>query len=72
MHTLHVTDPDGTPLALYVEAVDPEVWRRRHDLLQVPPKPLDRLRGSARQPYFLRVDHRRTGGRPEATAGTAR
>jgi catechol 2,3-dioxygenase len=42
MHTLHVTDPDGTPLALYVEAVDAEVWRRRHDLLQVPPKPLER------------------------------
>jgi hypothetical protein len=39
---LHVTDPDGTPLALYVEAVDAEVWRRRHDLLQVPPKPLER------------------------------
>lgn len=41
IHTLHVTDPDGTPLALYVEAVDEEVWRRRHDLLQVPPEPLD-------------------------------
>jgi catechol 2,3-dioxygenase len=41
VHTLHVTDPDGTPLGLYVEAVAAEVWRRRHDLLQVPPKPLD-------------------------------
>lgn len=41
MHTLHVTDPDGTPLALYVESVDPDVWRRRHDLLHVPPRPLD-------------------------------
>lgn len=40
LHTLHVSDPDGTPLALYVEAVDPEIWRRRHDLLHVPPKPL--------------------------------
>jgi catechol 2,3-dioxygenase len=39
-HTLHVLDPDGTPLALYVEAVDEEVWRRRHDLLNVPPRPL--------------------------------
>jgi catechol 2,3-dioxygenase len=41
VHTLHVTDPDGTPLALYVEAVAEEVWRRRHDLLRVPPAPLD-------------------------------
>lgn len=41
VHTLHVRDPDGTSLALYVEAVDPEVWRRRHDLLRVPPRPLD-------------------------------
>lgn len=41
MHTLHVDDPDGTPLALYVEATDPDVWRRRHDLLHVPPRPLD-------------------------------
>jgi catechol 2,3-dioxygenase len=41
LHTLHVRDPDGTPLALYVEAVDPDVWRRRHDLLKVPPRPLD-------------------------------
>ncbi len=42
LHTLHVTDPDGTPLALYVEAVAPEIWRRRHDLLHVPPRPLGR------------------------------
>lgn len=42
LHTLHVSDPDGTPLALYVEAVEPDIWRRRHDLLHVPPRPLDR------------------------------
>lgn len=41
MHTLHVRDPDGTPLALYVEAVEAAVWQRRHDLLRVPPRPLD-------------------------------
>lgn len=41
VHTIHVRDPDGTALALYVEAVDAEVWRRRHDLLEVPPRPLD-------------------------------
>lgn len=41
MHTIHVRDPDGTALALYVEAVEPDVWRRRHDLLRVPPRPLD-------------------------------
>ncbi|MEX1177190.1 MAG: VOC family protein [Nitriliruptor sp.] len=40
LHTLHVRDPDGTSLALYAEAVDPEIWRRRHDLLHVPPRPL--------------------------------
>lgn len=40
LHTIHVSDPDGTALALYVEAVDAEVWRRRHDLIEVPPKPL--------------------------------
>ncbi|MEX1162699.1 MAG: VOC family protein, partial [Nitriliruptor sp.] len=41
IHTLHVRDPDGTQLALYVEAVDPDVWRRRHDLLHVPPRPFE-------------------------------
>jgi catechol 2,3-dioxygenase len=41
MHTLHVRDPDGTALALYVEAVEPDAWRRRHDLLRVPPRPLE-------------------------------
>ena len=40
MHTLHVTDPDGTPLALYVEAVDVDTWRRHHGQLKVPPAPL--------------------------------
>lgn len=39
MHTLHVRDPDGTALALYVPSVDEAVWRRRHDLLAVPPRP---------------------------------
>jgi catechol 2,3-dioxygenase len=42
VHTLHVRDPDGIALALYVEAVDEAVWRRRHDLLRVPPAPLER------------------------------
>ena len=39
-HGLALADPDGNELELYVEVVEPQVWRRRPDLLVHPPRPL--------------------------------
>lgn len=40
-HALHVADPDGHELELYVDVVAPEVWRRHPELLLAIPTPLE-------------------------------
>lgn len=41
IHALHVADPDGNELELYVDVVGPDVWRRRPEALLRTPTPLE-------------------------------
>lgn len=39
-HSLYIEDPDGNEIELYVDVLDPEVWRSNPEAIVAPIKPL--------------------------------